>query len=264
MSTKYYLITFLIAITLLLNACASTSGGVETSAPSEPSEYPATTEPVETSSPTTTPPTGHTRPDTIPITTEPLLGLQQRLADDLGFGKDQIELVEMRAETWSDGCLGAALPGEMCTMAIVPGYLLVFQTPNGKIEVHTDEAMRVYRLVTLLVGANGTPLVSWNRSGGIEGICWQMHIYMDASYRILNCFNQQLLSEGSLSQQTMDELLALTTDMAPHEWITQGILGADMFVDSYTWFKAGSQVPEAALQEQLNSYLGSLASQLIK
>ena len=62
----------------------------------------------------------------------------------------------------------------------------------------------------------------------------------------------------------MDELMAITLDMAPHEWTTQGILGADMFVDSYTWFGVGNQPPEATSQEQLNNYLGSLASLLIK
>lgn len=261
MLKKYTLITFLLALGLLLNACAGTPDVIETAAPSETSEP---IEPVNTSSPPTETPPSHSRPVVIPITTEPLLSLRQRLADDLGLSEDQIELLEMRSETWSDGCLGAALPGEMCTMAIVPGYLLFFQTPRGIIEVHTDEAMRVFRVATLLVGANGIPLVSWNRSGGIEGICWQMHIYTDASYILLNCFNQITISQGSLSQQTMDKLLAMTTDMAPHEWTTQGILGADMFVDSYTWFGTGNQPPEAASQEQLNNYLGSLASLLIK
>ena len=261
MLTKYNLITFLLALGILLSACAGASDVNVTAAPSETTEP---IEPVNTSSPPSEIPPTHSRPDVIPITTEPLLSLRQRLADDLSLSEAQIELLEMRSETWSDGCLGAALPGEMCTMAIVPGYLLYFQTPKGNIEVHTDEAMRVYRIASLLVGAHGIPLVSWNRSGGIEGICWQMHIYTDASYRILDCFNQQTISEGSLSQQTMDELMAITLDMAPHEWTTQGILGADMFVDSYTWFGTGNQPPEAASQEQLNSYLGSLATLLVK
>lgn len=255
----------LFALVMVLTACANVPAAVEPTTPPEPTEI--TTPPLAYPSvpavlPTDTPP-AHPRPDRTPINAEPLLSLRQRLAEDLGLDEESIYLIEMWEETWSDGCLGAALPGEMCTQAIVPGFLIFLDTPNGKIEVHTDESMRVYRIASLL-NAGGLPLVSWNRSGGIAGICWQMDIYPDGAYRILDCASRLTLAEGSLSPDAMQQIMTLAGDLVPFEWATPQVQGADMFTDTYTWFGTGSQIPDTQAQEHLNNYLGSLASLLVK
>lgn len=265
MFTHTRLTTFLIALAFLLSACTGTPAERELTTPPESTETraPAPTDTVEATLPPTTPPEAQPRPNTTPITTEPLLSLRQRLAEQLGYQEAEIGLLDKTAVTWSDGCLGAAKPGEMCTMALVTGYLIYFDTPGGKIEVHTDENMRAYRIVSSLIGGDSSPLVSWNRTGGIAGICWQMDIYMNGAYQILDCSTQQTLAEGSLPQTTLIEIMELAKDMAPHEWAPTEVLGADMFAESYTWFGSGSMLPDPEAQKLLNNALGNLATWLM-
>ncbi len=241
---------YLLALVMLLAACAP-QPVAETRAPA----------PTRTLQPAVTP-TAASRPAPNPGSADAVLALRQNIANQLGLALNDVVLLEQTAQLWPDGCLGAAQPGEMCTMAIVPGFLVILDTPSGKIEVHTDQMMKSYRMVPL-ANSGSSPLVVWGRSGGIAGICWQMRIFTNGTYQILDCNTQQEMAKGSLPQQALDELNALAANMAPHEWATPPTQGADMFAEYYTWFGTGSQSPDARAQEKLNSYLGSLAGQLI-
>lgn len=53
------------------------------------------------------------------------------LAQKLGVDEKDILILEVKDETWNDGCLGLAQADEMCTMALVPGFW-VLMTTNGK------------------------------------------------------------------------------------------------------------------------------------
>jgi hypothetical protein len=39
-----------------------------------------------------------------------------------------------------------AAEGEMCLQVITPGYTIIFDTPNGRLVIHTNEAGTTYRV----------------------------------------------------------------------------------------------------------------------
>jgi hypothetical protein len=52
---------------------------------------------------------------------------------------DEIEIVTYQSAQWPDGCLGLSEPGEACTLAIVPGWLIIMAVDNRTYEIRTDE-----------------------------------------------------------------------------------------------------------------------------
>jgi len=48
-----------------------------------------------------------------------------------GLGPGDIELVRTERATWPDGCLGLAQPGQVCSQALVGGWLAVVRLPDG-------------------------------------------------------------------------------------------------------------------------------------
>ena len=50
----------------------------------------------------------------------------------------QIQTVDIQHETWPDGCLGAAQPGELCSQALVPGFRVLLKLAGRVYEYHTD------------------------------------------------------------------------------------------------------------------------------
>jgi hypothetical protein len=52
---------------------------------------------------------------------------------------DEIEVVTYQSAQWPDGCLGLSEPGEACTLAIVPGWLIIMAVDNRTYEIRTDE-----------------------------------------------------------------------------------------------------------------------------
>ena len=58
------------------------------------------------------------------------------LAQRLSISADDINLVEAKAVTWSDGSLGCPQPDMMYTQALVPGYLVILQFNERTYEYH--------------------------------------------------------------------------------------------------------------------------------
>lgn len=54
-----------------------------------------------------------------------------------------IQTMEVLHEEWSDGCLGVAQPGQMCTQAIVPGFRVTLRLAGKSYEYHTDQKERI-------------------------------------------------------------------------------------------------------------------------
>jgi hypothetical protein len=53
------------------------------------------------------------------------------VAASLGLSPAEIDLVLVQAATWPDGCLGLAEAGQVCSQALVEGWLAVVQLPDG-------------------------------------------------------------------------------------------------------------------------------------
>lgn len=122
--------------------------------------------PVVTTPGTRTPPPPETVPvdatatPGVPAAPPAALAVQQTLATALGLPVDQVVLVEATPVDWPDACLGAAQPDEMCAEVITPGYRLVFDTPQGRYVIHSDQTGSTYRQVTPALGGTPVPEVT--------------------------------------------------------------------------------------------------------
>lgn len=74
--------------------------------------------------------------------------LRTAIASDLGLAADALTVKTAEAVDWSDACLGAARPDEVCAQMITPGYRVVFTTPTGEVLVHSDRTGSSYRIVS--------------------------------------------------------------------------------------------------------------------
>ncbi|HEX6385272.1 MAG TPA: hypothetical protein VF177_11430 [Anaerolineae bacterium] len=60
------------------------------------------------------------------------------LSEELGVDSQEIEVVSFEEREWPDGCLGLGGPDEICTQAIVPGWLVILRAEGQQYEVRTD------------------------------------------------------------------------------------------------------------------------------
>ena len=67
------------------------------------------------------------------------------IAQDLGQPETNLTIEEATSQTWSDGCLGLAEPGEFCTMALVDGWQLRVTDQQSTMTYRSNEAGTVVR-----------------------------------------------------------------------------------------------------------------------
>ncbi|NER37522.1 MAG: phosphodiesterase [Oscillatoria sp. SIO1A7] len=91
------------------------------------------------------------------FTIDPLLGntglpeavqdsVQQRISQDFGIAEDNQTLVSAQQQTWPDGCLGLAAPGEVCTLALVDGWQVTVESGQQRFVYRTDSSGAAVRL----------------------------------------------------------------------------------------------------------------------
>ncbi|MBW4651880.1 MAG: hypothetical protein KME20_02300 [Kaiparowitsia implicata GSE-PSE-MK54-09C] len=73
---------------------------------------------------------------------------RQYAAGQLGLSPQMVEVTAMEPAQWSDACLGAAQPGEMCAQMVTSGYRATLSTPQGPVRVHMDQTGRSLRLAS--------------------------------------------------------------------------------------------------------------------
>ncbi len=124
----------IILLGLLASACAPQGSGMPATGGSTPTpESTPTTEPT-TGQPTPEPTQGH-----IPVDLPPAqLAAIKALADELGIGTEEIQILSVEDVNWPDGCLGVVRMGVMCTQQIVPGFSIILQANGEKYEYHTN------------------------------------------------------------------------------------------------------------------------------
>lgn len=117
------------ALTALLLLLALTA--CDPGPPGDPSTPPASTEPPAA---TATPPPTLVSAQPPAATPGPAVvdRLKADLAARLTLPVTAISVVSLTPFTWPDGCLGIGGPGVVCTQALVPGWLAVLRTPDGR------------------------------------------------------------------------------------------------------------------------------------
>jgi hypothetical protein len=104
-------------------------------------------------------------------------------------------------------------------------------------------------------------VIEWRRSGGIAGICRQMTINSDATFRLEDCRAASLLGEGTIDAERWDMLMDWLQDYGSFQWRLLPPPGsADMFSDEYTFNGSGGEIPSAVVQKEINIFLVSLTS----
>jgi hypothetical protein len=66
-------------------------------------------------------------------------------SQDTGIGEDAVEIISVTESEWPGGCLGLAEEGEVCTLAIVPGFQIMAQAQDNDYEIRSNEAGTVMR-----------------------------------------------------------------------------------------------------------------------
>lgn len=72
--------------------------------------------------------------------------LRQDLSKQTGIPAKKLRVATATSKTWSDGCLGLAKSGELCTQALVDGWRVVLTNGTKRWVYRTDAQGRVYRL----------------------------------------------------------------------------------------------------------------------
>ena len=79
------------------------------------------------------------------------------LAEELNIGTNEIKLVSAEKVQWRDSCLGVERKGMMCLEVITPGYLIIFTTPVGTYEAHTNADGTAFLFVAQEKNPTATP-----------------------------------------------------------------------------------------------------------
>ena len=88
------------------------------------------------------------------------LTARDEIARTFGFPVDQVILMSIEEVEWRDSCMGIDQPGMACMDFITPGYRVFFDTPQGKVEVHTNADVSSYRILATKSGINGQAWIS--------------------------------------------------------------------------------------------------------
>ena len=72
--------------------------------------------------------------------------VRKDLSQQSGIPASKLQLVQSTPKTWSDGCLGLAKAGEMCSQAMVQGWQVVLTNGSQRWTYRTDATGRVYRM----------------------------------------------------------------------------------------------------------------------
>lgn len=229
-----------------LSACGPAAPGVETP------EDTATPLPTETTAANT------------PALPQPLQLVVSQVTQALGLRSGDIVVMSLEAVQWRDSCFEAARPGELCLTVITPGYRLVLDTPQGQVEVRTDQEGRAYRLLPGPGFAVQEPAVILERSGGIAGACQRLTIGAGGIYLVQDCRAQAQRVVGVLSEQQADELKDWLNQYGEFAWETTPPPGsADMFIDQFTFYGRGSSTPGPQDEALIAQFLTGLADRLL-
>lgn len=239
-------IIFSILLLAILPACAA-----------RPEAEPATPEPVSESTavPSTAPASSEAYPAAV-------LAAQADLAERLGVQTDQILVASVEQQDWPDGCLGLATPDEMCTMAIVPGYLVRLSAAGQDYAYRSDLAGKNLRPEVVRIprkdGANpGQALLSWSREGGIAGYCDTLTVSGDGSYTLESCKGKS--KSGQLSESQAELLQFYAARLETFEMGKRDPAVADAMSTTLTFNGVGA----AAASDSEQQAVAALASEIV-
>jgi hypothetical protein len=195
--------------------------------------------------------------------------LGYRLARYLGVEPDEITLNALQEMSYSDACMGAPLPDEVCAQIVVsPAYSVTFGTPLGAFEFHLDATTAAFRLASpLRMPENQLPVILWQRTGTIAGICRRLLVAGDGRYIVLNCRARMLetaiLAQGVLSEGDAAPINDFLMSARALRWSSPVLNISDQVFDTYVAYGSGTALPSEEEQANFNDTLAHLVDRLI-
>jgi hypothetical protein len=108
----------------------------------------------------------------------------------------------------------------------------------------------------------GTVIV-WQRSGGFAGICQRLTINQDGSFELVDCIDEGLIADGTLSPAHWDQVSQILERYGEIQYAIIPPEGtADMFSDEVSIRGTGSATPTQEEQAAISEQLAQLASEL--
>lgn len=74
-----------------------------------------------------------------PLPPVAVIKARQMLADTLGIGVENVEILSYEPAEWSDSCLGLGGAAESCLMVMVPGWKVELSAEGSSYIARTDE-----------------------------------------------------------------------------------------------------------------------------
>ena len=98
--------------------------------------------------------------------------VRQVLMQQLHANTDDVAVVEVTQEEWSDSCLGAGRANESCALAQTPGYAITFAVNGDEYRYHTNTDGSDFRLATAPPPAIGERVLTWTGTdaGGCQTV----------------------------------------------------------------------------------------------
>jgi hypothetical protein len=81
----------------------------------------------------------------------------QDLSQKKGISRNKLQIIDYRQQTWRNGCLELPQPDELCTQALVPGWLVVVSDGKQNWIYHTNNNGRSLRLAGGNTPTNNVP-----------------------------------------------------------------------------------------------------------
>lgn len=98
---------------------------------------------------------------------------RQTLMQQRHLGIEDVSVADVEEVEWPDGCLGVAVEGMVCTMAIVPGYRVMLEAGGQSYVYHTNVDGSNVLLAEAPESQLGAPALTWR---GIETPCQEAQI----------------------------------------------------------------------------------------
>lgn len=146
--SKHLGVSILLALVVMLTACAPAAAPVRTPTqlpptPTRPIEIPATPIPVDVSAPT-------------------IEGNRLLLARQLRVDPATIQVIAVEKVEWSDSCLGLGQANESCAAVVTPGYKITFSVAGQEYVIHTDEGGYQVRVASAPAPEIGETIITWS------------------------------------------------------------------------------------------------------
>ncbi len=247
---KFFMILSVLAL-LILSACASAGVSVDLTP----------TAPVVPTSISVSKQSNIELPAGIPqYAAGPYLYLTTLLGQD--GQQQQVVLKQNEAVDWPDSCLGVNIQGFMCSQVVTAGYKLVFSTPKGDFEFHTNKNGDAYQLASEPQNAaQELPVLAWERSGGFAGICQRLLVTASNQYTITDCRRNQVLKQGTLTDKQQQYIHDLLQQYGTIAWKTQPPYNPDQFIDQFALRGQGGDTPVQEDLTAIDQYLGGMVTE---